>query len=93
MGVINLQFDDGAPLPLKMTEAQTYAHMLGVVLVQQYGLNKRVELFSEKADADVLKELKQIHELETYEPILSSDKEALESLLFFTEKKRGYKGE
>ena len=32
-GVINLQFDDNAPPPPKMTEAQTDAHILGVILV------------------------------------------------------------
>ena len=56
-----------------MTEAQTNAHILGVILVQKYGLKKVIELFGEKADAAVVKELTQIHKLETYEPILSSD--------------------
>ena len=39
-GVINLQFDDDAPPPPKMTEAQTDVHVLGVILVQKYGLKK-----------------------------------------------------
>ena len=56
-GVINLQFDDDAPPPPKMTEAHTYVHILGVILVQQYGLKKGVELFGEKADTAVVKEL------------------------------------
>ena len=44
-----------------------------------------------------MKELTQIHELETYEPIMDSDlsweenKKALESLLFITEKRNGNK--
>ena len=89
-GVINLQFDDDEPQQPKMTEAHTYAHILGVILVKQYGIKKGIELFREKADAAVVKELIQIHELETYEPIMASDlsweekKEALESLLFIT---------
>ena len=69
-GIINLHFNDDAPPPPKMTEAQTYAHMLGDILVQKYGLKKGMELFGEKADAAVVKELTQIHELETYEPIM-----------------------
>ena len=32
-----------------------------------------MELFGKKADATVVKELTQIHKLETYEPILYSD--------------------
>ena len=69
-GVINLQFDDDAPPTPEITEAQTYAHMLGDILVQKYGLKKGVEVFVEKADAAVVKELTQIHKLETYEPIM-----------------------
>ena len=56
-----------------MREAHTDAHILWVVLVQKYGLNKGVELFGEKVDVDILKELTQIHKLETYEPIMDSD--------------------
>ena len=39
-GAINLQFDEDAPPPPKMTEAQTDANILGVILVQKYGLKK-----------------------------------------------------
>ena len=46
-----------------MTEAHTGAHTIGVILVQQYGLKKGIELFGEKADADVVKDLTQIHEI------------------------------
>ena len=54
-----------------------------------------MELFVEKSDAAVVKELTHTHELETYEPILDPDlsweekKKALESLLFITEKRNG----
>ena len=78
-----------------MTETQTDAHILGVILVQKFGLKKGMELFGKKEDAAVVKELTQIHELETYEPIMASGlsweekKKALESLLFITEKRNG----
>ena len=68
--VINLQLDDDAPPPPKTTEAHTDAHILGVIFVQKYGLKKGMELFGEKADAAVVKELTQIYELETSEPIM-----------------------
>ena len=45
LGVINLKFDNDGPPPPKMTEAHTYAHILGVVFVQKYGLKKGIELF------------------------------------------------
>ena len=78
-----------------MTEAHTDAQILGVILVKQYGLKKVIDIFGKKADASVVKELTQIHELETYGPIMASDlsweekKNALESLLFITEKRNG----
>ena len=56
-----------------MTEAHIYAHILRVILVQQYVLNKGIELFGEKADAAVVKGLTKIHNLETYEHIMTSD--------------------
>ena len=60
-GVINLQFDDNAPPPPEMTEAQIYAHILEVILVQKCGLKKGIELFGEKSDAAVVKELTHKH--------------------------------
>ena len=71
--VINLQSDNDAPPPPNMTEAHTYAHIIGVILVQQYGLKKGIDMFGKKSDAAVVKELTQIHELETYSPIMASD--------------------
>ena len=92
-GVINLQFDDTPP---KTMEAQKDVHIIGVILVQKYDLKKGIELFGEKSDSAIVKELTQIHELETYEPILASDlsweekNKSLESLLFIIEKRNGY---
>ena len=56
-GVINLKFDNDAPLPPEIMEAHTDAHILGFILVEQYVLKKGIELFSEKADAAVVKEI------------------------------------
>ena len=56
-----------------MMEDQTDAHILGVILVQKYGLKIGIELFGEKVDAAVVKEITKIHELETYKPIMASD--------------------
>ena len=94
-GVINLHFDEDAPPPPEITEAHTYTHILEVILVQQYGIKKGIQLFRKKSYSAVVKELTQIHKLETYEPIMGSylsweeKKKALESLLFITEKRNG----
>ena len=78
-----------------MTEKQLDAHIVRVIMAQQHGLKKSLQLFGYKADVAVYNELKQLYELKTYEPMLASDiswednKMALESLLFITEKRNG----
>jgi hypothetical protein len=70
-------------------------YIVGVILAQQYSLKKGLELFGDRADASVTKELTQIHDLGTYEPIdlktmsYEDRKRALASLLFVTEKRNG----
>ena len=76
-----------------MTEEQSDAYIIGVIFAQHFSLKKGLELFGEKADAVVHKDLTQIHKMDTYEPIYKADlsiedrKKALASLLFITEKR------
>ena len=70
-GVLNLQFDDAKIA--KMSEEQLDAHIVGVIMSQQYSLKKGIELFGERGDAAVEKELTQIHEMEAYEPLMASE--------------------
>ena len=78
-----------------MTEEQSDAHIVGVIFAQHFRLKKGLELFGEKADVAVQKELSQIHQMDTYEPVHKSDltfedrKKALASLMFITEKRNG----
>ena len=64
-------------------------------MAQKHGMKKGLQVFCDKADVAVQKEIKQIHVLETYEPMIASDmswednKKASESLLFITEKRSG----
>ena len=71
-GVIKLQMHGTAPPP-KMTESQIESHLVGVVMAQQYSVKKAKELFGDKADAAVMRELTQISEFETYVPLKASD--------------------
>ena len=56
---------------------------------------KGLELFGDKEDTAVKKELHHIHDLDTYNPMMNSDlsykerREALASFLFNTEKRNG----
>ena len=78
-----------------MTEEQSDAYIVGVIFAQHFSLKKGLELFGEKGETAVHKELEQIHKMETYEPIYKSDpsiedrKKALASLLFIIEKRNG----
>ena len=59
--------------PPSFTEARLDEHIVGVVLSQQHSLRKGRELFGEKSDTDITKDLQQIHDLETYDPVYKSD--------------------
>lgn len=79
-----------------LVEDHVVMHMLGVVLAQQYSINKGIELFGDRArESMITKELRQLYEYATYTPVhaheLTPDekKQALASLIFITEKRCG----
>ena len=55
----------GIAPPPKMMESQIESHPVGVVMAQQYSMKKAKDLFGDKADAAVMRELTQINEVET----------------------------
>ena len=44
-------------------------HVLGMILVQQYSIQKGIKLFGDKGKASVSKELQQIHDMNVYTPV------------------------
>ena len=88
-----MQANGTVPPSPTTTEEQLRSHLVGVVMAQYYSMKKAKELFGDKADAVVMKELNQINDFETYIPIQAGDlswedeKKALESLIFVTEKR------
>ena len=78
-----------------MTEEEVQKHILSNVMVQQFSLNAGLKCFGERGTAAITKELKQLHDMETYIPVdaksLSKHQhaEALSSLIFLTEKQDG----
>ena len=68
-------------------------HILGLIMTLQYTLKKGIELFGEKAEEAAVKELKQIHNMDTYMPIdlktLSKEEanKALSALFFLLRNK------
>ena len=76
-----------------MTESQSESHLVRVVMAQQYITRRAKELFGDRANAVVMRELNQINNFETYVPPKASNlsweekKKALKSLIFVTEKR------
>ena len=76
-----------------MTEEQLDDHIMRVILAQHFSLKKGIALFGDKAEQATTAALQAIHDIGTYEPLDASKltrdekRDALESLLFITEKK------
>ena len=83
------------PPTVGFTEEQLDDHIIGVVMAEHFFLKKGIRLFGDKAEDATTKELPAIHDMGTYEPLDASKltreekRDALESLLFVTEKRDG----
>jgi hypothetical protein len=70
-------------------------HLLGVIMAQQYSIQKGIKLFGDEGRKSVSKELQQLHDMHTYEPVHAHELtreqrlEALSSLMFMTQKRCG----
>jgi hypothetical protein len=66
-----------------LVEDHVVLHIVGVVLAQQYSINKGIKLFGDRAKESVSKELQQLHDYETYIPVHAHEltKEQRESRL------------
>ena len=68
---------------------------MGIILPSDFSLKQCIELFGNRAEKVTTNELQQIHDMGTYEPqdasqVSKQDKrDALEYILFITEKKDG----
>ena len=78
-----------------MSEDEIEAHIMGVVLVEHFNINNGIDLFGNRSETVVMKELQKIHNINTYGPMDASTltyqeiKYALYSLLFITYKRNG----
>ena len=67
-----MNFAENADNPPAMTEEDINAHIMGLVLVEHYNMKKGLELFGERGDKAVTKELQNIHDMNTYDPMDAS---------------------
>ena len=56
-----------------MSEEDCLTHVVGVLTAEHYSMKKGKELFGDRSDAAVIKELRQIHLFETYELLKGSN--------------------
>lgn len=72
-GVLNIETDEGEPIFSKMSEEDCDTHILRVLLAQHYNTKKAKELFGDRSDEAVMKELSQSHLYKTYEPVKANN--------------------
>ncbi len=53
----------------KISKEDVEAHVLGIIMVQQFSLRAGIKQFGDKATESVSKELQQIHDMGTYDPV------------------------
>jgi hypothetical protein len=78
-----------------LVEDRIIMHVLGVILVTQYSVQKGIKLFGDRGKKSVKSELQQLHDMVTFIPVHAHEltreqrKQALASLMFMTEKRCG----
>ncbi len=78
-----------------MLQGDINKHIVGLIMANQYSLKKGVELFGNPGEVAAIKELRQIHDMETYTPMdpknltCNQKNKALSVLFFLTEKHNG----
>ena len=80
---------------LEMFQEEMNAHVVGVAMLQQFSLKAGLKHFGKKGEEAVTSELTQMHDVHMYETIdpatmtPQQKSEALNSLIFLTEKRNG----
>ncbi len=90
--MINLNLIDKEYAP--MDKYNLDKHIVGLIMAHQYSMKKGTKLFGERAENALLKELKQIHDMDTYtlmdpNKLTKEHKRKVLSMLFFQTGKRG----
>jgi hypothetical protein len=88
---VNTEEHDVSPL----TETKSIEDALGIIMLQQYNINKGLKMFGDRGATAVTKELTQLYDMETCFPEDSSKltnkekSDALYALILLTEKRNG----
>ena len=80
---------------IEMTQEEINSHILSVTMLQQFSLKAGLRHFNKKGEEAVASELTKMHDMHTYKPVdpatmtRQQKSEALNSLIFLTEKHNG----
>ena len=94
-GVINVYFAENIETPPDVSEEDIEAHIMGIVLIENFNMKKGVDIFGDRSKTAVMKELQKIHDMNTYKPMdmytltFQERKDALDSLIFIIEERNG----
>ena len=61
-----MNFAENAETPPGMSEEDIEAHSMGVMLIDNFNMKKAISIFGNKAETVVMKDLQNIHDMNTY---------------------------
>ena len=67
-----MNFAENAETPQDMSEEEIEAHIMGVLLIEHFNMKKGINIFGDRYKTAVIKELQNIHDMNTYKPIDAS---------------------
>ena len=64
-----MNFTENADTPPGMSEEEIEAHIMVVVLIKHFNMKNGINIFGNKAETAVMKELQKVHDMITYKPM------------------------
>ena len=90
-----MNFAENSETPPGMSEEEIEARIMGVVLIDHFVMKKGVDIFSGRAETEVMKDMQKIRDMNTCKPMDTSTltyqnrTDALDSILFITDNING----
>ena len=63
---------DNAEIPPGISEEEIEAHIMGVLMIEHFNIKKGIDIFDNRTETAVMKDLQNIHDMNTYKPIIAS---------------------
>ena len=63
---------DNAEIPPGISEEEIEAHIMGVLMIEHFNIKKGIDIFDNRTETAVMKDLHNIHDMNTYKPMDAS---------------------